>query len=741
MERAPEAIALVFGEQQLTYGELSARANQLAHCLQRLGVGPEVCVGLCLERSTEMIVGLLGILKAGGAYVPLDPAYPSARSALMMRETQAPVLLTQQSLLSYLPSHEEAVDVAASLSARVKRVICLDRDWPTLAREDTCNPRSAVTTANLAYVIYTSGSTGRPKGTLVEHRGLTNLAAAQVRAFAIGPSSRVLQYASLSFDAAVSELFTTLLTGAILVLEPKEALYPGPGLLREMREQAIDVVTLPPSVLSALPSAQLPALHTLVAAGETCSAALVARWAGGRRFLNAYGPTEASVCATIALCDDGSSAPPIGRPIDNVQVYVLDEQLRPAPIGITGELYIASVGLARGYLDRPELTAERFLPDPFSREPGARLYRTGDLVRYRPNGEIEFVGRQDGQVKVRGYRIEVGEIEAVLSSHPSVRDVVVLAREEETLDEQPDGPGQAPGDKRLVAYLVVQTGSTPTTSEVRAYLLQHLPEYMVPAVYTWLDALPYLPNGKVDRRALPAPEGTRPTLEKPYAAPRTPLEQYLAGVWQELLKLEAVGIHDNFFELGGDSIKAVIAINKVQERLGIRIYAVALFDAPTIAQLANYLAEQYTGEVSRLFGQESLPSSIPSTSPTRRSYEPLIDAEKVRLLRQVIAPLSPYPSQLEPITIKNPPAVFVLSPPRSGSTLLRVMLAGHPRLFAPPELHLLSFQTLGERFAAFSGRNAFWLEGLIRALMELKDCDARTAQQLMADYEAQDLPT
>ena len=251
--RTPEAIALVFGEQQLTYGELNARANQLAHYLQRLGVGPEVCVGLCLERSAEMIIGLLAILKAGGAYVPLDPAYPPARSALMLQETQAPVLLTQQSLLSYLPSHDEAVDAATPLSARVKRVICLDRDWPTLAREDTCNLASAVMAANLAYVIYTSGSTGRPKGTLVEHRGLANLARTQVRAFAIGPSSRVLQYASLSFDAAVSELFTTLLTGATLVLEPKEALYPGPGLVREMQEQAIDVVTLPPSVLSALP--------------------------------------------------------------------------------------------------------------------------------------------------------------------------------------------------------------------------------------------------------------------------------------------------------------------------------------------------------------------------------------------------------------------------------------------------------------------------------------------------------
>ncbi|HLX57653.1 MAG TPA: condensation domain-containing protein, partial [Ktedonobacteraceae bacterium] len=543
------------------------------------------------------------------------------------------------------------------------------------------------------------------------------------------------------FDAAVSELFTTLLTGATLVLEPKEMLYPGPGLVQQMEEQAISVVTLPPSVLAVLPTAQLPALRTLVVAGEACPAAIVARWAAGRRFLNAYGPTEGSVCATIAICQDSNRTPPIGRPIDNVQVYILDTHLRPVPVGVTGELYIASPGLARGYLHLPALTAERFLPDPFSQEAGNRLYRTGDLVRYLPDGEIEYIGRQDGQVKVRGYRIEVGEIEAIITDHPAIREAVILAHTDEASTIFPDDQQQLADDKRLVAYLVARTDPAPTSAELRAYLLQHLPEYMLPSVYIQLDALPYLPNGKLDRRALPVPGEARPALGKAYVAPGTPLEQYLAATWQELLKLEAVGIHDNFFELGGDSIKAAISMNRVQERFGILVYVVALFDAPTIAQLAHYLAEQYTGVVVRLFGQESLPSSVSSAAPVRKSHEPLVDAAKVQLLRQVIAPLTRYPSEQVPRTTKNPPAVFVLSPPRSGSTLLRVMLAGHPRLFAPPELELLSFQTLGERYAAFAGRNAFWLEGLLRALMELKACDAETAHQLMATYEAQDLPT
>ncbi len=662
-----------------------------------------------------------------------NPAYPLERLSLMLQETQAnvlgtntsSVLLTQQSLLPSLPQH-------------AAHVICLDRDWSLLTQEDRCNPQNEATTANLAYVIYTSGSTGRPKGTLVPQHGLNNLVAAQVRAFAIEPSSRVLQFASMSFDAAVSELFTTLLIGATLVLEPKEMLYPGPGLVQQMDEQAISVVTLPPSVLAALPTAQLPALRTLVVAGEACPAAIVARWAIGRRFLNAYGPTEASVCATIATCEDGNRTPPIGRPIDNVRAYILDGHLRPVPVGVTGELYIASPGLARGYLHLPALTAECFLPDPFGQEAGSRLYRTGDLVRYLPDGEIEYLGRRDGQVKVRGYRIEVGEIEAIITGHPAIREAVVLAHTDEASATLPDDQKQLADDKRLVAYLVTRTDLTLTSAELRAYLLQHLPEYMIPAVYMQLDALPYLPNGKLDRRALPAPGEARPALGKAYVAPETPLEQYLAATWQKLLRLEAVGIHDNFFELGGDFIKAAIAMNRVQERFGILVYAVALFDAPTIAQLARYLAEQYTDVVVRLFGQESLPSSISSATPVRKGHEPLVDATKVQLLRQVIAPVAPYPPQQELRTTKNPPAIFVLSPPRSGSTLLRVMLAGHPRLFAPPELELLSFQTLGERYAAFAGRNAFWLEGLLRALMELKACDAETAQQLMAGYEAEE---
>ncbi|HLG62385.1 MAG TPA: amino acid adenylation domain-containing protein, partial [Ktedonosporobacter sp.] len=751
-EQSPEAIAVVFDDLHLTYGELNAHANQLAHFLCRLGVGPETCVGICLERSIAMIASVLAVLKAGGAYVPLDPSYPAERLALMLHETQAPVLLTQQALLPALRSpllQEPSLPLAC-------QVIHLDHDWSSIAGEPTCNPACPITPAHLAYIIYTSGSTGRPKGTLVEHRGLVNLVTAQIRAFALTPESHVLQFASLSFDAAVSEIFTTLLCGATLFLLPKEALFPGPALVQRMDTQAISVVTLPPSLVMALPPVPLPTLETLVVAGEAAPASLVERWADGRRLLNAYGPTEASVCATIAHCTADNEPPPIGRPIDNVQVYLLDPWMLPIPIGVTGELYLASAGLARGYLLQPEMTAQVFLPHPWSSQPGARLYRTGDLGRYLPNGQIEFVGRRDSQVKVRGYRIEVGEIETLLRHHPAIGDAVVLAR---SLEEGSPPAQQAephPLDQILVAYLVSppssvvsshdqsashdQSGSYgATASELRTFLLQQLPDYMVPSIYLWLDTLPTSANGKVDRRALPAPGVSRSDLDLQFVAPRTPLESYLVELWQSQLKLEQVGIHDNFFELGGDSIKAALTINKVQERFGTLVYAVALFDAPTIAQLATYLAQQYPDVVSRLFGASSLPAALSAPSPA--AQQPCIDEEQIQALRQIIAPLAPRPSHLDPHCGKNPPAIFILSPPRSGSTLLRVMLAGHPRLFAPPELELLSFQTLGQRLEAFSGRNAFWLEGLIRAIMEIKSCDASSAQRLIADYEALDLPT
>ncbi len=432
VEKTPHHIAVTFDGIELTYQELNRRANQLAHYLRRQGVGPDTLVGICVDRSLEMVVGLLGILKAGGAYLPLDPTYPSQRLAYMLADSGAAVILAQEHLLEKLPKTEA-------------RFVLLDRDWPQIALESGENPTLNVVPDNLAYVIYTSGSTGRPKGTLLQHRGLRNLVHSQIEGFGVSENSRVLQFASFSFDASVSETFMALLKGATLCLAKQEELMSGPELVQLLEREAITTVTLPPSLLAVLPDEPLPALETIISAGEKCSWDIISRWAPGRRFINAYGPTEATIGPTLGRVEkveEGLLNVPIGRPIYNIQVYLLDERMEPVPIGVPGEIYLGGVGLARGYLNQPALTAEKFLPDPFGKKPGARLYRTGDLARFLPDGRIEFLGRVDSQIKMRGYRIELGELEAVLKEHPEVKDAVVIQRED------------VPGNTRLVAYIV-----------------------------------------------------------------------------------------------------------------------------------------------------------------------------------------------------------------------------------------------------------------------------------------------
>ncbi|MFL5539647.1 MAG: amino acid adenylation domain-containing protein, partial [Longimicrobiaceae bacterium] len=490
VERAPGATAVVFGDETLSYAELNARANRLAHDLRSRGVGPEVRVALCVERGPGMVAAVLAVLKAGGAYVPLDPAYPRDRLAYMLADSAPAVVLTQGAVAQALAG------VLGGLGGGVP-VLELDAAAPAWASQRETNPaRGGLAPEHPAYVIYTSGSTGRPKGVLVPHRGLCNVAAAQQRAFGVGPDDRVLQFASLSFDAAAFELVMALASGAALCVAPRDELLPGPGLLALLRAHAVTTVTLPPSALAALPAEELPALRTITVAGEALPAELVERWGARHRLWNLYGPTEATIWSTAAECADPARKPDIGVPIANVRACVLDAALAPLPVGVPGELYVGGAGVARGYLGRPGLTAERFVPDPFSGVPGARLYRTGDRVRWRTgmtSGVLEYLGRLDFQVKVRGYRIEPGEIEARLAEHPAVREAVVLAREDE------------PGEKRLVAYVV---GDQTAGAEVlRAHLGETLPEYMVPAAYVHLDALPLTPNGKLDRKALPSPEG------------------------------------------------------------------------------------------------------------------------------------------------------------------------------------------------------------------------------------------
>ncbi|MEH1928141.1 non-ribosomal peptide synthetase [Nostoc sp.] len=599
VEKTPDANALVFGDEQLSYKELNIRSNQLAHYLKKIGVENESLVGVCVERSLEMIIALLGIFKAGGAYLPLDPSLPQERLNFMLEDAKVSVLLTQEKLLKHFDDFSNPI-------------ICIDEDWATITQHSQENPTNCVTSDNLAYVIYTSGSTGKPKGVLLQHRGLSNLAKAQIGVFNLQPSNRILQFASLSFDASIFEIVMALQTGATLYLANKESLLPGQSLLQLLREKAITHVTLPPAVLAVLPTESLPALQTIICAGESCTDDIVKRWwSSSRRFFNAYGPTEATVWSTVAEISSLSEKPPIGRPIANTQIYILDKYLQPLPIGITGELYICGEGLAQGYINRPELTTENFIPNPFNHQKGARLYKTGDLARYRPDGNIEFLGRIDNQVKIRGFRIELSEIETVLSQYENVQKAVVIAKE------------NVSGDKYLLAYIVLnvemprqslQRGATALdgfpglkqvaweppqraasnfASLLRKFLKEKLPEYMVPKAFVMLDSLPLTTSGKVDRWALTELDSPASrSIDKAFIAPRTPTELTLAQIWVEVLNVERVGIQDNFFDLGGDSLLTVRLLKQINKQFEYELPLSSLFLNPTIESLATSLSSE-----------------------------------------------------------------------------------------------------------------------------------------------------
>ncbi|NMO17644.1 amino acid adenylation domain-containing protein [Pyxidicoccus fallax] len=572
--RTPEALALRFQGQSLTYAALDARANQLAWALRRRGVGPEVRVALSIERSLEMVVGLLGILKAGGAWVPVDPLLPGERLGFLVEDSGATVLVTQSAWVGRFPE------------ALRPRALCLDSERDALSRERTEAPVTRVEPHHLAYLLYTSGSTGTPKGTAVAHRGVANLVTQEAVAYGIGPGSRVLQFANLSFDLSVEELFTTLCSGGTLVLAPLEELMPGAPLQRLLREEALTVISLTPAALAATSPEGLPALRTVISGGEALPADVVSRWAPGRRFLNTYGPTEATVVATLTECVPDGRVPSIGRPLANVRAYVLDPRGEPVPVGVKGELYLGGVGVARGYAGRPALTAERFVPDPFAAEAaGARMYRTGDVVRWREDGTLEFIGRADAQVKVRGFRIELGEVESALAKLPTVREAVVVARE------------SGPGGKRLVGYVVAREGSRTDGATLRASLKEVLPEYMVPSAVVVLPALPLTASGKVDRKALPAADLSE-SAAREYVAPRTPTEERLAGLWRELLGVARVGAHDNFFDLGGHSLLATQALSRIRQSFGVELPLRRMFESPTLDAVARLVDEALAGRAT-----------------------------------------------------------------------------------------------------------------------------------------------
>lgn len=567
--RVPDAVAVAWPGGLLSYGELEARANRAARCLEALGVGRETAVGLLMARGPDLICAMLAVMKAGGTYVPLDPSLPDARLGFMVGDARPAVVIGDPVSVERL-EHLAAVGHAHPIAWNVLEARAAGLDGAPLP--DGVRPEDR------AYVIYTSGSTGQPKGVEVSHVALRNLVDAKIEGFDVRPDSRVLQFVSFGFDVSVSDVLMTLAVGARLVLRPDDAVG-GERLAEVIREEAVSVIVLPASVLATAPSGNCPTLRSVIAGGEACSSELVARWAGpGRRFVNAYGPTEATICSTMAVCRPGEGPPSLGEAIANTEIHVLDGNLDPAPPGVLGEIHIGGLGLARGYRGRPDLTADRFIPNPFG-PAGARLYRTGDLGRRRADGTLMFEARIDDQVKVRGVRIELGEIEAALRTHPAAQDALVLV----------DGEGAA---KQIVAYVVSVPGQAPTPADLRHHVRLRLPEAMVPAAVAILTAFPRTPNGKVDRKALVRPEAER----APPVAPRTVTEELLAEIWTEVLG-RAVGVEDDFFALGGQSILATQVVARARRCFEIDLGVRALFEAPTIAVLARKVEDAILAQI------------------------------------------------------------------------------------------------------------------------------------------------
>ncbi len=600
--KSPSAIAVVCGKEALTYHQLDERANRLAQYLRKQGVTTDVMVGLCIERSTDLIVGLLGILKAGGAYVSLDPSYPKERLALMLEDIASPVLLTQEKLAETLRAQGLAGRGGSTL-----RLFCIDSEWNAVEQEPAHAPKLTQGSDSLAYVSFTSGSTGRPKGVCLPHRAVARLVKSTNYA-QFGSEEVFLQFAPVAFDASTLEIWGALLNGGRLVVHP-----PGTPSLAELgtliQKERITTLWLTAGLFHQMVEEQLDHLkdlRQLLAGGDVLSVPHVQRASEGLKncsLINGYGPTENTTftcCHQITTLPPEGKSIPIGRPISNTQVYVLDENMQPVPIGIPGELYTGGDGLARGYLNRPELTAEKFVPNPFATQPGERLYKTGDLVRWLADGSIEFYGRLDEQVKIRGYRIELGEIISVLEKHPSVRECAVIAL------------AFGNGDKRLKAFVALQPNVMTTAEDLRHYLRTKLPEQMVPGLFEILESLPLNANGKVDRKALATRSTVSPELDKKYSAPKDELETQLVKIWEEILGIQPVGTTDKFFDLGGHSLLAVKLISQIEKNFGKRLPVAAVFDAPTIEQLAVLIRGGRTPESERLIVEIQPKGSLPA---------------------------------------------------------------------------------------------------------------------------------
>ncbi|WP_310463066.1 non-ribosomal peptide synthetase [Sphaerotilus sp.] len=707
----PDRTAVVYDGQPLSYADLNQQANRLAHALIGLGVVPDTLVGLCTARSLEMVVGLLAILKAGGAYVPLDPDYPPERLAFMLEDSAVKVLLTQSALLKSLPDHAATT-------------VCLDSDQATIASFPAHNPAVRLQPDHLAYVIYTSGSTGKPKGCLVTHANVTRLFAVSEPLYHFGADDTWTLFHSYAFDFSVWELWGALLYGGKLVVVPYLTSRDPAAFYQLLITQQVTVLNQTPSAFRQLIQVDRQpdqlALRHVIFGGEALDCAALQPWFaqhGTRQpqLTNMYGITETTVHVTYCpLTGDETESGNIGRPLADLQVWILDAHQQPVPIGVAGEMFVGGAGVSRGYLNRPELTDSRFIETTLLGQTH-RLYKTGDLARQLPDGSLEYLGRIDQQVKIRGFRIELGEIETLLTQHPAVQESVVQAH----------GQGD---NTRLVAYLTLAQPLADAEHGLRVWLAGRLPDYMLPSAFIVLERFPLTVNGKIDHKALPAPDAVERTG---FVAPHTPAECLIAGLWQKTLGVEQVGVHDDFFAIGGNSLNGIRFINELNATTQEIFHIYDLFAAPTLGQFVEGMRAHYPNLMARLDGTAS------AATAEQTARDRLADGDWAQL--QQLLPKQQFRPRRS--TRKNPPAVFILAPPRSGTTLLRVMLGGHPGLFAPPELELLGFNDLRERAQRCAEHDTFWLQGTVRALMELHGCSADEAWQRMAQFEAQDLDT
>ncbi len=704
-QRYAHDIALSFKVNKISYQELNENANQLAHFLSIQNIERQSLIVISMDRSIEMIVAILATIKIGCAYVPVDPKTPVNRIKFILNDTKSPILLTQLHLSSFFKTNYNL------------NIIEVDGDWNSQGAFSKVNPQNKIKSKDLVYCIYTSGSTGNPKGVLVEHRNLINLISSHQKYF-IQPVKNFLFTYSFAFDGSVILIFKSLLAGATISIAEE-------GLEKDIHKIAEKISTDSISHLLTFPSLYsillenvntqlLTSLESVSVAGETCPGSLVKlhhKVIPDTNLFNEYGPTEATVGTTIykTAKTHHDNKTPIGLCINNTFILLLDENLAEVKQGTIGEIYIGGKGVARGYLNRPELTAQKFIKNPLS---SGRLFKTGDLARMLPDGNLDFIGRKDFQVKLRGYRIELGEIESILLKHKAIRESVVIIH------------GEKSEDQKLIAYLVPSNSQKISSTEIRLYTEGELPAYMIPSTFIFLDKMPLSLNGKVDRKALAQHLSTRPKLKEAYLEPSTELELLILKKWSALLNIDQIGLHDKFFELGGNSLLAARFITEIQTILEENIFITSIFENPTIASFAKMLEREYASALGQVFSKEISLDQISKSELSDQDFQSF----------QKIIPKHP---KGKPAKNKNKPAIFILAPPRSGTTLLSLMLAGHPNIFAANELQLLHFDDLGERAKAYQGKFSLWKEGAIRALMDLKNIDANEAKTLIQLEEKQ----